>query len=96
MALAYRVQSNDRKAMDRNCGPGNGCKPKVQLATKFIVRIIGLFNGQMKELFEMLYQYDRDYVFDSSKFESHFNFEPTGYSDGIKTTIETDFSSTSN
>ncbi len=31
----------------------------------------------MKEAVEMLYQYDRDYVFDSSKFEDTFNLKPT-------------------
>ena len=35
---------------------------------------------------EMLYQYDSDYLFDSSKFEKKFNFKPTSYADGIKDT----------
>jgi hypothetical protein len=32
----------------------------------------------------MLYQYDRDYFFDSSKFNSHFNFIPTSPGDAIR------------
>jgi hypothetical protein len=39
----------------------------------------------------MLYQYDRDYVFDSSKFEERFNFEPTSYTDGISRIVERDY-----
>ena len=32
----------------------------------------------------MLYQYDRPYLFDSSKFEKAFNFQPTPYDVGIR------------
>jgi nucleoside-diphosphate-sugar epimerase len=32
----------------------------------------------------MYYQYDHNYIFDSSKFEKAFNFKPTSYEDGIK------------
>jgi len=46
----------------------------------------------MKELKEMAYQYDRDYVFNSSKFDNHFNFVPTPYIDGIKNIIQSEFS----
>jgi hypothetical protein len=38
----------------------------------------------MRELAEMLYQNDRDYLFDSSKFERRFAFTPTPYADGIR------------
>jgi nucleoside-diphosphate-sugar epimerase len=68
-------------------------KPKYQAAPKFIVRIIGLFNPIMREMVEMLYQYDRDYVFDSSKFEKRFDFKPTPYLDGIKEIVEIDYQS---
>ncbi len=54
-----------------------GVEPKTRVASKFMVRIIGLFNPIMKEFVEMLYQYDRDYVFDSSKFETVFKLKPT-------------------
>ncbi len=66
-------------------------KPSYQIATKFIVSIMGLFMPIMKELKEMLYQYDRDYIFDSSKFEKRFNFTPTPYLQGIKEIIESDY-----
>jgi nucleoside-diphosphate-sugar epimerase len=59
-------------------------EPRVQLVGKMMTRLIGLFNKDMKELGEMIYQYDRDYVFDSSKFEKNFQFKPTPYSEGIK------------
>ena len=44
-----------------------GVKPKVQVAGKFMVRLLGLFIPVMREIPEMMYQNDRDYLFDSSK-----------------------------
>jgi nucleoside-diphosphate-sugar epimerase len=67
-------------------------KPKLQVATKFIVRIMSLFMPIMKEMIEMMYQYDRAYVFDSKKFENRFNFKPTPYLDGIKEIVKMDYS----
>jgi nucleoside-diphosphate-sugar epimerase len=42
----------------------------------------------MKEMPEMMYQYDRDYFFDSSKFVKRFNFVPTTYQEGIRNTVQ--------
>jgi len=39
--------------------------------------ILGLFIPVLKEMKEMAYQYERDYLFDSSKFEKEFDFKPT-------------------
>ena len=68
-----------------------GVKPKHRVASKFIVKLIGLFSPVMKESVEMFYQYDRDYIFDSSKFEKEFNFKPTTYEEGISKIIEADY-----
>ena len=70
-----------------------GVKPGVQLAPKFLVSIMGLFNPIMKEFKEMLYHYDRDYIFNSSKFENRFDFKPTSYLDGIKNIVAADYRS---
>lgn len=64
-----------------------GIKPKRMVATRFMVRFMGLFMPVMRELGEMLYQYDRDYVFDSSKFERAYNFQPTSYQDGVRAVV---------
>ena len=66
-------------------------KPRLQIAPKILVRIMSLFVPVMKELIEMLYQYDRDYVFDSQKFENRFNFKPTPYLEGIKKIVQLDY-----
>jgi len=68
--------------------------PKLQVAGKTLVRIIGLFNPLMKELVEMMYQYDRDYVFDSSKIENEFGVHPTSYVEGIKYIVNKEYQKT--
>ncbi len=68
-----------------------GVKPDYRVASKFIVKIMGWFMPIMKEMIEMLYQYEQDYVFDSSKFEQRFDFESTPYLTGIKKIVESDY-----
>jgi nucleoside-diphosphate-sugar epimerase len=65
-----------------------GVKPKYQTAGKGLVSILGWFDPLMKEFGEMLYQYDRDYVFDSSKFDKTYKFKTTSYAEGLKKIIE--------
>lgn len=69
-----------------------GVKPRLQVAPKFMVRILGLFVPIMKEMVEMIYQYERDYVFDSSKFEKQFDYSPISYSEGIRALVQEDYS----
>ncbi len=66
-------------------------EPKFIIATKFIVKVMGLFMSPMREMYEMLYQYDRDYVFDSSKIETRFNIKATEYATGVRITVQTDY-----
>jgi hypothetical protein len=53
--------------------------------------ILGSGGARGRGLVEMMYQNDRDYVFDSSKFDEHFDFEPTPYERGIREMIAADF-----
>ncbi len=69
-----------------------GVIPSYQTATKFLVRLLGLFIPLMREMPEMMYQYDRDYVFNSDKFTNHFDFKVTPYLDGIREIIHSDYS----
>lgn len=50
---------------------------------KWMIRLGGLFDRTTAELYEMLYQYEYDYLFDSSKFERAYNFQPVSYAEGI-------------
>ncbi len=61
--------------------------PEYTVLGKFMMRLGGLFDKQVAELYEMLYQYEFDYIFDSSKIEKRFGFTPTSYDAGIAETV---------
>jgi nucleoside-diphosphate-sugar epimerase len=63
-----------------------GKSPSAMVLPKWMIRMGGLFDRTTAELYEMLYQYEYDYVFDSSKFEKTYGFQPVSYADGIKGT----------
>ncbi len=54
----------------------------------WFIKVLGVFIPFMREMPEMMYQYDRDYYFDSSKFDNRFNFQTTSYAEGVKKTVE--------
>jgi nucleoside-diphosphate-sugar epimerase len=60
-----------------------GVAPRISTLPAWMIKSAGLVVPMMRELAEMLYQNDRDYLFDSSKFERRFAFTPTPYADGI-------------
>jgi nucleoside-diphosphate-sugar epimerase len=68
-----------------------GVKPRFQVATKLIVKAMGLFVPVMREMPEMMYQYDRDYVFSSAKFEDRFELKPLPYAEGIREIVKSDY-----
>jgi len=68
-----------------------GVKPRYRTVSKTMVKLIGIFVPVMRESHEMLYQYDKDYVFNSDKFESRFSFKPTPYIAGIKEIVSVDY-----
>lgn len=63
-----------------------GTAPRYTVLPKWMIRLGGLFDKTTSELYEMLYQNEADYLFDSSKFESAYNFHPVSYGEGIKAT----------
>jgi nucleoside-diphosphate-sugar epimerase len=63
-----------------------GAPAKYRVLGKQMVRIVGLFQPVVSELYEMLYQNDSPYLFDSSKYSRAFAFAGTSYSEGIRAT----------
>jgi nucleoside-diphosphate-sugar epimerase len=63
-----------------------GMAAKYRVLSRSIVRVAGWFNPKVAESYEMLYQSDSPYLFDSSKFAREFDFAGTPYADGIRTT----------
>ena len=61
---------------------------KIQTVPLWMIRILGLFMPVMKEFPEMLYQFEEDYFFDSTKFEKRFGIEATPPKEGIRILLE--------
>jgi hypothetical protein len=51
-----------------------------------MLKIAGWFKPMIAESYEMLYQSDSPYLFDSTKFRREFGFAGTPYATGIGTT----------
>lgn len=65
-----------------------GVRPNYMVLKKWMIQMVGIFVPVIKESIEMLYQNEYDYLFDSTKFENAFNFNPTSYQDGIIETVK--------
>jgi nucleoside-diphosphate-sugar epimerase len=61
---------------------------KYQILGGWAIKALGIFIPPVGELYEMRYQYDRDYFFDSSKFNKRFNYSPTPNAIAVKQTVE--------
>jgi nucleoside-diphosphate-sugar epimerase len=62
-------------------------EPKYMLLNNFMISLAGLFIPEVRESKEMMYRVGSNYLFDSTKFEKAFNFEPIDYKAGIKETV---------
>ncbi|TAL66309.1 MAG: NAD-dependent epimerase/dehydratase family protein [Bacteroidetes bacterium] len=65
-----------------------GVAPEYSVLPKLMIKMAGLFNKKISEAYEMLYQSEYEYHFDSSKFNKHFNYSPKSYIEGISETIK--------
>ena len=63
-----------------------GVAPKYRVLRPLMVRIFGWLNPVVGEVYEMLYQNDSPYLFDSSKYARAFGFAGTPYAEGIQAT----------
>ncbi len=59
----------------------------VNSMPKFLVRILGVFIPVLREFVEMMYQFESDYIFDSSKVANAFGMKATPYKSGITATM---------
>jgi nucleoside-diphosphate-sugar epimerase len=65
-----------------------GKEAKIQTVPAWMLRMLGIFVPVMREFPEMLYQYEQDYIFDSSKFEKRFGMAATPPEEGIRNLIK--------
>lgn len=60
----------------------------LQVAPRWLLRLMGVFVPVLRESIEMLYQFEYDYRFDSSKVERAFGLTATTYPAGVAATLE--------
>ncbi|MBK9749170.1 MAG: NAD(P)H-binding protein [Chloroflexi bacterium] len=65
-----------------------GVPPKFSAMGKLMLRIGGLFIPPAREMIEMMYEFEKPFIVDSSKFTRTFGVEATPYRDGLTKTIE--------
>lgn len=61
---------------------------RLQKVQKWMLHALGVFVPAMREFPEMLYQYEQDYIFDSSKFEKRFGISAVSPEEGVKRMME--------
>jgi NAD dependent epimerase/dehydratase family. len=62
-------------------------KPGISVFSEWMMAVLGVFVPVMREFHEMAYQYNRDYYFDSSKFEKRFNYVPVSAEEAVRLTV---------
>ena len=65
-----------------------GIEPDYETTDKSVLKFRSVFNKEVAELIEVLYKFEESHHFDSSKFNSYFNYTPVSYYNGIIETIE--------
>jgi nucleoside-diphosphate-sugar epimerase len=62
---------------------------RIGVASRPMIRVAGLFNPLVRELKETLYQFERPFVSDASKFQAAFGpLEPTPHPEAVKRTVD--------
>jgi len=64
-----------------------GTDPQIQAMPNWMVSLVGLFNGTVRELKEMLYEFEEPFVVDDSRFEAAFGSPATPLADAIDATL---------
>jgi nucleoside-diphosphate-sugar epimerase len=64
-----------------------GKPARIQAAPKIVLRAMGLFNPGMREMIEMLYEFEEPFVVDHSKFEQAFGEQATPLKEAIGETV---------
>jgi nucleoside-diphosphate-sugar epimerase len=67
-----------------------GVAPRYRVLGRPLLRLAGWFDSDIRESYEMLYQYDAEYLFDATKFATAFRFTPTPYEAGIAQCVARD------
>jgi nucleoside-diphosphate-sugar epimerase len=64
-----------------------GKPARIQAAPKILLRALGLFSPALREIFEMLYEFEEPFVVDDSSFEREFGERATPLREAIQRTV---------
>ena len=64
-----------------------GLPPKISGVGKLMLSIVGIFVPPVREAGEIMYEFEKPFVVDSSKFERAFGVLATPIADAIKSTV---------
>jgi nucleoside-diphosphate-sugar epimerase len=65
-----------------------GFPAKIRATPKLLMRAVGLFNSQVRELLEMWYEFDEPFMLDHSKYEAAFGNPATPLREAIGQTVD--------
>jgi nucleoside-diphosphate-sugar epimerase len=60
---------------------------KIRPAGRFLVTLLGLFNSRLRELKELMYEFEEPYIVDHSQYEAAFGSKVTPHQQAIAETI---------
>ena len=76
-----------QRAMIEEASRLAGVKPRVNVVSPLMLRLVGLFSPPVREMGEMMYEFTNPFVVDSSKSERELGLSATPISDGLSRTI---------
>ncbi|GAA4024432.1 NAD-dependent epimerase/dehydratase family protein [Arthrobacter methylotrophus] len=76
------------RGIARNVARSAGApEPKLSVVPSWLLRTLGLFSIDMRELAEMLYQFERPFIMDSTASQAMLELEPTPFADAMAATV---------
>ena len=64
-----------------------GVKPRVNVVSPLMLRVVGLFSPSIREMNEMMYEFTNAFVVDSGKIEREFGLGATPLAEGLSRTL---------
>jgi nucleoside-diphosphate-sugar epimerase len=68
-------------------GQETGHALKIRSASRLLVSLLGLFSPELREMKEMMYEFEEPYVVDHSKFARTFGVDVTPHREAIRETV---------
>jgi len=76
------------RSLAEDLGRLAGKPVKVGSVPRAMLRVLGVFVPVMKEVVEMLYQFEKPFTVDSAAFEARFGWKATGQDEAVRATWE--------